>query len=539
VAIGVFQRSAVWALVRQKGQLERLRAQACVSLCRRPLRRATADGRRPRAHPAGVCGDGCDGGAGDMSSGRAPRGDTSDGQGPLPPGWKTKINRDIDPPRRMYYNRSTGKTSWQRPAAPGAAPGSVAKAPVAASAAAAAVAVSEPPGASPAADAPPAVPPYTPSETAAATAVGVRKRSEDDVILTPEPASASAQQDDAATSPVVERIEYAPAGCLSKCCCVLFTIFGLLSTGVCIVMVSVMVTFEGERSLTKYYFMLACFFAVLTFFSVVMCITLLVPRYTGTTGIKCMRWKHHAELLTEESWVWSMKLRGSIFMQLFKVTMAIYFAMVKFAQLFALTYDPATIDELPDIYVEIGDVVLLDIERLISTEESNATIVAGLSSAEGFVGNNLGLEVNISQSSFVTDANQAMFTALQYAGGPDAYRNKFFGYSALCVFTLMLVALGWCFGCLEGRRGENCEMFFIGVLGTIVEFVFIPLYHHLLSALSCSEVTLSQMDGVNNITSIQKVWLWDVDTSVRCFEGDVWDFVRRCAVAKQLALKHS
>jgi hypothetical protein len=47
-----------------------------------------------------------------------------------------------------YYNRSTGKTSWQRPAAPGAAPGSVAKAPVAASAAAA-VAVSEPPGASP------------------------------------------------------------------------------------------------------------------------------------------------------------------------------------------------------------------------------------------------------------------------------------------------------------------------------------------------------------------------------------------------------
>jgi hypothetical protein len=115
--------------------------------CRRPLRRATADGRRPRAHPAGVCGDGCDGGAGDMSSGRAPRGDTSDEQGPLPPGWKTKINRDIDPPRRMYYNRSTGKTSWQRPAAPGAAPGSVAKAPVAA--AAVAVAVSEPPGASP------------------------------------------------------------------------------------------------------------------------------------------------------------------------------------------------------------------------------------------------------------------------------------------------------------------------------------------------------------------------------------------------------
>jgi hypothetical protein len=96
-----------------------------------------------------MCGDGCDGGAGDMSSGRAPRGDTSDEQGPLPPGWKTKINRDVDPPRRMYYyNRSTGKTSWQRPAAPGAAPGSVAKAPVAASDAAA-VAVSEPPGASP------------------------------------------------------------------------------------------------------------------------------------------------------------------------------------------------------------------------------------------------------------------------------------------------------------------------------------------------------------------------------------------------------
>ena len=41
------------------------------------------------------------------------RGETFDDKGPLPPGWKTKM--DPQKKRRFYYNRSTNVTSWHRP----------------------------------------------------------------------------------------------------------------------------------------------------------------------------------------------------------------------------------------------------------------------------------------------------------------------------------------------------------------------------------------------------------------------------------------
>jgi hypothetical protein len=53
-------------------------------------------------------------------SGKASKGQSFDDQGPLPPGWKTRI--DPVKNRRCYYNRSTKQTQWNRPKVPGEEP---------------------------------------------------------------------------------------------------------------------------------------------------------------------------------------------------------------------------------------------------------------------------------------------------------------------------------------------------------------------------------------------------------------------------------
>merc|ERR1719230_538343 len=118
-----------------------------------------------------------------MSSGRE-RGETSDEHGPLPSGWKTKLNRDVDPPRRMYYNRGTGKTSWSRPVDADARAGSAK--PTAAPAAAPdaeSIAAASPTSV---ADSAPEVPPYD-AEAAVRVTAGP-KLEEDDTFIVPDTA---------------------------------------------------------------------------------------------------------------------------------------------------------------------------------------------------------------------------------------------------------------------------------------------------------------------------------------------------------------
>ena len=263
---------------------------------------------------------------------------TSDERGQLPAGWKTRMDYSRNKPhgRRMYYNRATGETSWHRPKDPNevvvetdwkpATPG-------------ANTSVSVPPAdyASPAQ-------PSAPAQSAvnlplAAPTARVRP-----------PADTSYQVEEPGIAPA----EHEFAGCCTKFWCVICFILGLVSLGIYIVMMTVVIEFADQRNKNQVTALLASFFGVLAFFSAVMCMLFLVPRYSGHKGVKWIRYKHQEDLLKNENWVWSMNLRGNVVKKILNVAKGVAMIWLKSAQLFALTYEPVAIEELPKIIVEIG-----------------------------------------------------------------------------------------------------------------------------------------------------------------------------------------
>ena len=107
-------------------------------------------------------------------------------------------------------------------------------------------------------------------------------------------------------------------------------------------------------------------------------------------------------------------------------------AWTKFAQLFALTLIPESLDSnhtiIPELYVQIGDVVLLDLEKLV--EEDAETNTTALDAAFGLIPTEGCTSTQVADTSIVTandEINCALTAAVaalaalavQRAGGPE------------------------------------------------------------------------------------------------------------------------
>ena len=169
---------------------------------------------------------------------------TVDDHGELPVGWKTRV--DPSSGRQMFYNRSTGETSWRRP------PGSVARTsnPVARLPDNFGVRTSGArsfvrPGSS-------STRPSMEIESAeshAAASDGDPGRDED-VFLDPE-----------------------HSGPVAKCLCALFFVVGMMIAGIYLMLLFVVIEFDESGS-AQVFFLIASFFGVLASCSLVMCLML-------------------------------------------------------------------------------------------------------------------------------------------------------------------------------------------------------------------------------------------------------------------------
>ena len=86
------------------------------------------------------------------------------------------------------------------------------------------------------------------------------------------------------------------SGPVAKCLCAMFFVVGMMIAGIYLMLLFVVIEFDESGS-AQVFFLIASFFGVLASCSLVMCLMLLLPRYTGTLGIKYLRYKHHEDLL--------------------------------------------------------------------------------------------------------------------------------------------------------------------------------------------------------------------------------------------------
>lgn len=408
------------------------------------------------------------------------RGQTSDAAGPLPIGWKTRIDPRNDLP--MYYCRASGQTSWARPGTPA---GQRTLNPIA-----------EQKG----------TPPPSRSRPAAPPRVKLEVEVEDVKLLGP------------GTSDSTDFRPPPNSGCLATASCVVCFALGLVAVGVYLMLMVVVVSFADQRGRSQVTMLIVSFFGVLAFGSAAMCILLLVPRFTGTLGIKYLRYKPQRRLLQQEAWVWSMNLRGNCLVKLVHVVQSLSKVWVKAAQLMALTYDPVTIDELPEVYVQIGSVVLFDTEVLLREQALNAS-VPGTFVDYGEYSDTI---QNSTAAATVTDA---VANFAHVTGGPQAYRNKFYFWGSACVLVSVLVTCSQCLGVLEGRWGPTAEKIAVAMLDFFIEFAYIPMYHHMLTALDCTRVrpTDQQLKNAEEAgVALNQTWLWDADPEQECFAGEAF-----------------
>ena len=164
--------------------------------------------------------------------------------------------------------------------------------------------------------------------------------------------------------------------------------------------------------------------------------------------------------------------------------------------------------------------MLLDIEKIVAEKVTNSSELEFAATLSETIGSS-----NASEAVIGT-VTTSLATALEFAGGPDAYRNKFYFWCLACVFIFVLVVMSKCCGVLEGDKGERMEKCVVSILAFTVEFAFIPLYHHLLQAFDCTRIrpaTVLQEALEANGTLLPE-WRWDADPSQRCFEGEMFNY---------------
>jgi hypothetical protein len=160
---------------------------------------------------------------------------------------------------------------------------------------------------------------------------------------------------------------------------------------------------------------------------------------------------------------------------------------LKVSQLLAVTYDPATIDALPEFYIRWKQVVLLDLEDLSEQLEQLQDPTGSSALAETIASLQSNEDLNkILSSNTTARALDGAISALRFYAGENAFTNKFWLFSGICIFTCVLVVVVTCGGCISGERGRALQNIIQGVLGMLTGVLFIPMYHHLLQTLDCT-----------------------------------------------------
>jgi hypothetical protein len=138
------------------------------------------------------------------------------------------------------------------------------------------------------------------------------------------------------------------------------------------------------------------------------------------------------------------------------------------------------VSELPTVIVEIGDVVLIDLEDLAQRRaQTNASLVGFANRAVGLNGNVTG-----TASAFI---DGAIASTLSFVSNENAFVNKTFIFLGTCALMLLLITIAKCGGCLEqGGSSEMAHNVTVMVITLVTGFVQIPLYTHLLAGLDCT-----------------------------------------------------
>ena len=339
-------------------------------------------------------------------------------------------------------------------------------------------------------------------------------------------------------------LEVEEGGCIGEagsCCewtfCLSCVCLGLGFIGV-LAAASLFVAFQREEMVElEHLGFVGAFFGVLGSCSIVFCIFFLLPRYTGKRGVRASQ--SQVDALARETWIWTFQIRGLVAKVKVLVLGVALSAWTKFAQLFALTLIPESLDSnhtiIPELYVQIGDVVLLDLEKLVEedaetnttaldaafdlipTEGCTSTLVADTSvvtandeincaltaavaddpdteAVETVVGACVDTDTAQATCEYVAPvvgaaaqaAQAAIGNVLAFGAGEDAYHNKFLIFLAVAAFVSVVVCITKFFGCLEGKGSEGAQKLVVILVGTVSGVVTIPLYHHLLSALDCT-----------------------------------------------------
>eukprot|EP01043_Picozoa_sp_COSAG02_P026720 COSAG02_NODE_1547_length_11964_cov_28.769794_4_plen_871_part_00 len=315
--------------------------------------------------------------------------------------------------------------------------------------------------------------------------------------------------------------------CCELMCCVT-AMFVTLGAGVLLVLMLLMSTNDvTEHTNANHLLLMTGFFATLIAGSCVMCMMYLSPRYKNTEangGRKLLvTSKSIRALQASDNWVWSMSLRVGYLKWPYVFSMAMFMVGLKFTQLFALTYDENAIkrEQMPPMYVQIGDVVLLDIEALV--QEDNSTFNAGLARVFDYAENANITAGDIDTAAAAAATQMRLNQALEFAAGEGAWDRMFAVFFCMCAVVLVFVCSGKICGCFtqgNGRTGGLGKLM-IGVLKFVTSALFIPMYNHLIQALDCTYYERY------NATSdeIETGLAWDAMPSIRgsveyeCYEG--------------------
>lgn len=222
-----------------------------------------------------------------------------------------------------------------------------------------------------------------------------------------------------------KKVEGKSVHCCELFCCVTGLAITLLSAVLFLLMMAMATSDVTEHTNTNHLLLLTGFFATLVGGSCVGCMLYLSPRYKSSEangGRKLLvKSKTITSLQASDNWVWSMSLRVGWLKWPYVFGMSMFMVSLKFTQLFALTYDENAIstDNLPEIYLQIGDFVLLDIEELV--KEDNSTFHSGLDRMFELAENSSLTSGQYNTAQAAAKAQLKLEKALHFAAGSDLY----------------------------------------------------------------------------------------------------------------------
>jgi hypothetical protein len=317
--------------------------------------------------------------------------------------------------------------------------------------------------------------------------------------------------------------------CCELTCC-LTGMFVTLASAVLLVAMLLMATSDvTEHTNTNHLLLLTGFFATLGGGSCVFCMLYLSPRYKNSEangGRKLLvKSKSIMALQASDNWVWSMSLRVGYVKWPYVFSMAMFMVSLKFTQLFALTYDENAIqrEHLPKLYLQIGDVVLLDIEELV--QEDNSTFNSGLTAAFEYAqsANISAGDRQINTAAAAAATQRKVQQALEFTAGEGAWDRMFGVFVGTCVVVLVMICGGKLCGCFtqgNGRTGGLGKVI-TGLLKFVTSALFIPMYNHLIQALDCTYYERFNITSGELETGLMWDTMQDMEGAVEteCYEG--------------------